>query len=69
MQVSLFLVLPDTLFHSVAAAFVMVLYSYVTVWVHGTVNRMVDSDRKESVGLYTDNRPLKYTGDWRCIPR
>ena len=51
MQVSLFLRLTGKLFHSVAAAFVKVLSPYVTVLVRGTVNRIVDAERKERVGL------------------
>ena len=51
MQLSLFLMLTGKLFYRVAAAFVKVLSPYVTVRVRGTVNRMVDSDRKERVGL------------------
>ena len=51
MQLSLFLMLTGKLFHRVAAAFVNVMSPYVTVRVHGTVNKMVDSDLKERVGL------------------
>ena len=51
MQVSQFLMLTGKLFHSVTAAFVKVLSPYVAVLVHGTVNMIVDSDRKERVGL------------------
>ena len=51
MQVSQFLMLTGKMFHCVAAAFVKVLSPYVTVLVRGTVNMIVDSDRKERVGL------------------
>ena len=43
--------LTGKLFHIVATAFVKVLSPYATVRVRGTVNMMVDSDRKERVGL------------------
>ena len=59
MELSLFLMLTGKLFHRVAAAFVNVLSPYDTVRVRGTVNRIVDSDRKERVGLYTDSRLLR----------
>ena len=59
MQVSQFLMLTGKLFHSVAAAFVKVLSPYVTVLVRGTVNMIVDSDRKERDGLYTESRSLR----------
>ena len=51
MQVSLFVMLTGKLFHSVAAAYVKVPSPYVTVLVRGTVNLIVDSDRRELIGL------------------
>ena len=51
MQLSLFLMLTGKLFHIVAAASVKILSPYVTVHVRGTVNRILDSDRKQRVGL------------------
>ena len=50
MHLLLFIMVTGKLFHSVAAAFEKVRSPHVTVCVRGTVNMMIDSDRKERVG-------------------